>query len=176
MDHPAHLTAFRPRRSATTLIAGVATFELVLLIVAAIVIFGKPFAGEVEKAAEENIAKALAEPAGGEAQPATKGKQAGATPTLERSETSVLILNGNGRRGAANEAAGVVKGLEYVLAGTGDAPRDGVKRSVVMFREGYRGEAQRLASDVRVKRVMPLDGLKPRDLRGAHVVLMLGKR
>lgn len=176
MDHPANLTLLRPRRSTTTVVAAIAAFELVLLIVAAVAIFGKPFAGEVEKAAEENVAKALAEPIDDEAKTATLGKKAGVGPTLARSETSVLILNGNGRRGAANEAAGVVKGLEYILAGTGDGPRGDVKRTVVMFRTGYKSEAQRLAADVRVKRVMPLDGLKPRDLRGAHVVLMLGKR
>ena len=159
-----------------TVVALIAAIELVLLLVAAVAIFGKPFAGEVGKVAEENAAKALAEPIEGQATTATSANSAVLEPKLARAETSVLILNGNGRRGAASEAVGVVNGLEYVLAGTGDAPRGDVRRSVVMFRDGYKAEAQRLASDVRVKRVMPLDGLKPRDLRGAHVVLMLGKR
>jgi hypothetical protein len=43
-----------------------------------------------------------------------------------------------------------------------------------MFRKGYRPEAARLAKDLGVKIVGPLDGLKPADMLGAHVALVVG--
>ena len=43
-----------------------------------------------------------------------------------------------------------------------------------MFRRGYRPEAVRLAADLKVKIVGPLDGLRPRDMMGAHVALVVG--
>jgi hypothetical protein len=42
-----------------------------------------------------------------------------------------------------------------------------------MYRPGYRGEALRLARDLRIKIVGPLDGLRIRDLMGAHVALVI---
>jgi hypothetical protein len=46
-------------------------------------------------------------------------------------------------------------------------------RSVVMYRPGFRGEAMRLARDLRIRIVGPLDGLQIRDLMGAHVVFVV---
>ena len=87
----------------------------------------------------------------------------------------MLVLNGNGRQGAAGEAADAVRSLRYVVAGTSNAPRTDFRRSIVMFRRGYRGEAVRLARDLRIRRVAPLDGLRPRDLQGAQVALVVGR-
>jgi hypothetical protein len=42
--------------------------------------------------------------------------------------------------------------------------------------EEARLEAERLARDLRVRLVAPLDGLRRRDLHGAHLVLVLGSR
>ena len=47
-------------------------------------------------------------------------------------------------------------------------------RTIVMFRRGYRPEAERLAADLKLKIVGPLDGLRTTDLMGAHVALVLG--
>jgi hypothetical protein len=47
-------------------------------------------------------------------------------------------------------------------------------RSVVMYRPGRLPEAQRLASDLRIGIVGPLDGLTVRQLRGAQLVVVLG--
>jgi hypothetical protein len=44
----------------------------------------------------------------------------------------------------------------------------------VMFRPGFKTEAQRLARDLGLKRVGPLDGVRARDLQGAHVALVVG--
>jgi hypothetical protein len=120
----------------------------------------------------ETVAKATA-PAPKAA--AGKGKDAGVAQ-LPRRQTSVMVLNGNGQTGAAGAAAAVVQAMHYLVAGTADAPRTDFRRSLVMFRPGFRGEAERLADDVRVKRVSPLDGLKVKDLQGAHVVLVVGQR
>jgi len=46
----------------------------------------------------------------------------------------------------------------------------------VMYRPGYKGEAMRLAKDVRVRRVVPLDGMRTAELQGAHIALILGRQ
>ena len=43
-----------------------------------------------------------------------------------------------------------------------------------MYRPGFEGEARRLARDIGVRRVSPLDGIRRRDLQGAHIALILG--
>ena len=45
-----------------------------------------------------------------------------------------------------------------------------------MFRPGFAPEAHRLARDLRIKIVGPLDGLRPAALQGAHAVVVLGER
>ena len=47
-------------------------------------------------------------------------------------------------------------------------------RTIVMYRAGYEAEAARLARDLRVRVVRPLDGLRPAQLMGSHLVLILG--
>jgi hypothetical protein len=175
MDHPAQLTTIRPWRSAALITGAIATVELVLLVVAAFIIFAEPFADEVEKVAAETVAEATAPPAPPAAKAKSKTKELAVVAELPRRQTSVMVLNGNGRTGAASEAASVVQALHYLIAGTADAPRTDFSRSLIMFRPGFRGEAERLADDVRIKRVTPLDGLKSNDLGGAHVVLIVGQ-
>jgi hypothetical protein len=45
-----------------------------------------------------------------------------------------------------------------------------------MYRAGFEGEARRLAQDMAIRVVGPLDGMKPGELLGAHVVVVLGAR
>ena len=173
MDHSSRLPAPQPWRSAAFIAATVATVELLILLVAGIFVFGKFFADEVEKAndpaavvraAVERQAKAPARSAG----------EAGAKPLLDRRKTSVLVLNGNGVAGAAGTTADRVRSRHYVVAGTGNAPRTTFTRSVVMYRPGFEGEAKRLGRDLRIRHVTPLDGMRIRDLQGAHVALVVG--
>jgi hypothetical protein len=56
----------------------------------------------------------------------------------------------------------------------GNAPRSGYGRSVVMYRAGRRPEALRLARDLQIRLVSPLDGLRPRDLLGAQLAVVVG--
>jgi hypothetical protein len=45
-----------------------------------------------------------------------------------------------------------------------------------MFKKGFQPEAVRLAHDLGVKIVGPLDGLTPSALRGAQLAIVLGAR
>jgi hypothetical protein len=86
----------------------------------------------------------------------------------------VIVLNGNGVGGAAAAAAGQVKAKGYAIAATGNARRSDYGQSVVMYRAGRKPEAHRLARDLGIKLVGPLEGVSARDLLGAHVALVLG--
>ena len=163
VDHPASLSEPNPWRTTAIVAAAVAALELLLLVILALLLVAKPFLGGDEVKAN----------AGKRSSPATR-KAAALAPRLSRAETSVLVLNGNGRPGAAGETADLLRTRRYVIAGTGNAPRTDFARSLVMFRAGYRAEAVRLARDFRITRVAPLDGLRPADLQGAHVALVVG--
>jgi hypothetical protein len=114
-------------------------------------------------------------PAAGEAS-SKKAAPASTTPVakLSRDKTSVVVLNGNGLPGAAAVAAQRLHHFHYIVAATGNAPRTDFQRSLVMYRKGFEGEAIRLAHDLHLRRVTPLDGLKLHDLQGAHVALIIG--
>lgn len=174
MDHSSELPAQSPWRNAAFVAATVATVELALLLVLGIFLFGKFFAGEVEKATDPvTVAREAVERVRGAA-PATGGGGDTAPALLPKRQTSVLVLNGNGQSGAAAVMAARVRGKRYLIAGTGNAPRTDFRRSVVMYRPGFRGEATRLASDLGIRRVSPLDGLRAGDLQGAHLAFVVG--
>ncbi len=63
---------------------------------------------------------------------------------------------------------------DYLLAGTGNAASTDYPRSIVMYRPGFEAEARRLAKDVGIRRVVPLDGMRRGELQGAHVALIIG--
>jgi LytR cell envelope-related transcriptional attenuator len=178
-------------RAAALVAAAIAAVELLLLVVASVAIFGKPFAHSVEKKANASAAHAKATHAKATHAKAVHAKAAAQKPAhhakakpapkpaasaeLPRGKTTVLVLNGNGRTGAAGEAASVVQSIGYKVSATGNARRMNFPRSIVMFRPGFKGEAKRLAKDVRVTSVMPLDGMRASDLDGAQVVLIVGE-
>ncbi len=109
---------------------------------------------------------------------ATKTKPAKITPTaltaLPRRKIGVLVLNGNGRTGAASVAANRVTNRGYRVRGVANAPNSGYAHSIVMYRPGFKSEGARLARDLGVPIVGPLDGMRPSQLHGAHTVLILG--
>lgn len=172
MDHTTRLPAQPPWRSAALIAVSVAVVELCVLVALGIFLFGKFFADEVAKASDPvTVARAAVEREAPAAGGAAGGEE---TAVLSRRETSVLVLNGNGIAGAAGTAAERVRTKHYVVAGTGDAPRTTFARSVVMYRPGFEREGERLGRDLGVRRVTPLDGLRPRALQGAHVVVVVG--
>ena len=88
-----------------------------------------------------------------------KPKIGSSKPQLARGETSVIVLNGNGVSGAAHATASQVEARGYSIGDVGNANRTDYTRSVVMYRPGHRGEALRLARDLRIRIVGPLDGM-----------------
>jgi hypothetical protein len=85
----------------------------------------------------------------------------------------VLVLNGNGRQGAAGQQAISLQVLGYAVAATGNAKRTDAA-TIVMYRPGYRPEAVRLARDTGIKLVGPLDGLRTADLKGSQLAVIVG--
>jgi LytR cell envelope-related transcriptional attenuator len=166
VQHPAHSAELsEPWRTRAILAGAIAAVELALLLGVGAVLLGRVFAREVEQAALAHVVAP--------AKPDRPEPKVGALK-LARSQTSVLVLNGNGISGAASEAGRRVRGLGYVVGGVGNASRSDYGRSIVMFRRGYEPEARRLAKDVGIKVVGPLDGLRARDLMGAQLAVVVG--
>jgi hypothetical protein len=164
---PQPLDLAHPWRTRAIIAGTVAALELLVLLVAGIVLVAPALGRHVRHAA---TVKALA--------PASPPRRAAKPeqPTLSRSETSVLVLNGNGRAGAAATAAERIRGLGYMIGSVGNASQTTYGRSVVMYRPGFRPEAVRLAHDARIPIVTPLDGLRRSQLQGAHLAVILGTR
>ena len=71
-------------------------------------------------------------------------------------------------------SADTAHSLHYIVTATGNAPSTDFARSMVMFRPGFKPAAQRLAKDMGVKAVIPLDGITKGDLQGAQLALIIG--
>ena len=97
-------------RTATIVVTAIAALEFVALASAAVVLLGNPLAGELStgtaKAARPRVAQTKPLP--------TK-------PTLARSATKVMVLNGNGRAGAAAAAAVQLRDFGYRIGKFGNA-------------------------------------------------------
>jgi hypothetical protein len=170
VEHPlsAPDALVRPWRTAAYAAGAVAAVELLLLVV----IGGGKLAGyvtdRVELAARESVVATPVQTA-----PATRRKAPVVVAERPRSKTVVMVLNGNGRTGAAAAAAARVQGRGYRIGQVTNAPQL-VPKSIVMYRPGFAGEGKRLARDLGVRLVTPLDGMRAGALHGAHVVFLLG--
>jgi len=153
-------------RTATILVSVLAALELLALVAIGVTIVGKSVANQVRVAAVEKVAGAQTQPQ----RPTPVG-----TPKLSRSDTDVIVFNGDGVAGAAAAQADKLRTLGYLIASVGNAPRPSPGgRTLVMYGNGYRAEAARLAKDVGANIVTPLDGMKPSSLLGAQLVLVVG--
>lgn len=170
MDHPlaAPDALIRPWRNAAYAAGAVAVVELLLLLV----IGGGALIGavsdRVERAANDRVLSAPSSAKRITRQPAS------VVAKVPRQKLRVLVLNGNGRQGAAAVAASRVQGRGYRIGEVGNAPRSDFARSMVMYRPGFVGEGQRLGRELGVRTVTPLDGMRVRQLKGAHLVFILG--
>ena len=166
-----HEQLIRPWRTATFIAVAVAAIELLVLVVVGGALIAKPSSGS----AVHHVAKAKAAAATHKAAPSPKVRHA-AVPAahLARGKVSVLVLNGNGRQGAAATTAARVSRRGYRIRGVANAPRSDFTRSLVMYRKGFEGESRRLARDVGIRIVGPLDGLRVAQLHGAHAVIVVG--
>jgi hypothetical protein len=163
MEHalPSPQSQGHPWRTIAVVAAGVATLELLGLVVVGVALIAKPV-----------MNRARAEATAGPAKHHTAKVPVRAL--LPRGATSVTVLNGNGQAGAAAAQASRVRARGYVVGEVGNAPRSGYGRSVVMYRAGRRPEGLRLARDLQIRLVSPLDGLRPRDLLGAQLAVVVG--
>jgi hypothetical protein len=154
-----------PWRTIAVVAAGIATLELVGLLVVGVALIARP----VLHRAQGNAAAATA------ARPVVKKPVAPKLgPMLPRHKVSVTVLNGNGVSGAAAAEASRARARGYVIGRVGNAPRGGYGHSVVMYRPGRRAEALRLARDLQIGAVSPLDGLRVRDLHAAKLAVVVG--
>lgn len=174
MDHPIRLEsvelAVRPWRTAVLVVAAIAAVELIMLVMLGGALLAKPTSahtGHATAAHAQATPKAKPRPA------PTKTTKA-APAQLPRRKVTVVVLNGNGRQGAAATAASRVSRRGYRIGLVANAPSHDYATSLVMYRPGFRGEASRLARDLGVKVVSPLDGVRPSQLHGAQAVLILG--
>ena len=148
--------------------------ELLLLLILGGIVVGPAIADALTGVAQDQVvAQAKQKP---KTAVPHRPKKVRAVASLPRGKTKVVVLNGNGRTGAAGEAADRVRARGYRIGVVGNADRSDYARSLVMYRGGFRGEAERLARDLGIRVVAPLDGMRPRELRGAHAVVVLGTR
>lgn len=165
----------RPWRTAAIIACGVAAVELVAVVGLAALLLGRPFLTRATASPAERR-QARVEAAPDRAAPPRRAQRIPpAAPRLSRAQTSVLVLNGNGRPGAAAAEAERLRARGYPVAGVGNAPRTDYASTLVMYRPGFEPEARRLARDLGGASVAALDGLRPSDLHGAHAALILGR-
>jgi hypothetical protein len=153
----------------------IAAVELVALVALAFLLLAKPLSHAIQHHAAAAVLPpkktAVKKAAPKVIKPAPIGKV-----KLSRHETGVLVLNGNGRAGAAHSEASHLESLGYRVRGAANAKRSDYATTVVMFKTGYAAEGHRLARDLHVSVVGPLDGLTPAALHGGQLVVLLGAR
>ena len=179
----------RPWRRATVVASLLAGVELIVLVFAGMALLAKPFinraagSSTATPAARRVAAPAAAKPAkaahraraaAARARPLPKPAPVG-RPRLSRAHTPVAVLNGFGVNGAAGAAAARVRAHGYPVTSVANARKMGSPRSVVMYGPGLRAEGVRLAHDLRIGAVGPLDGVRAGDLRGAKLVVLVGR-
>ena len=161
VEHAVPFESVRPWRTAALVASGVAALELAVLVVAGVVLLGRPLA--------THRANAASKPAAATAKP---------KPTrhavLPRVRTPVLVLNGNGRSGAAHAAAAQVSAHGYPISFVGNAATPNSGPTLVMYRPPFQAEARRLARDLGIRVVGPLDGMRLSALHGAKLAVVLG--
>ena len=160
VEHALPNLARHPWRTIALVAAGIATLELLALVVTATALVAKPMAKHARAAAAKHVST-----------PQTKVPS---RPLLTRRLVTVTVLNGNGVSGAAAATASRVRARGYKIRKVGNAPRSGYGRSVVVYRAGFRPDGLRLARDLGIALVSPLDGLRASNLAGAKLAVVVG--
>jgi hypothetical protein len=158
-------------RTATLVTGTIAALEAVLLLAAGAVLLARPLSHHGRTSAQAKPA-AKAKPA--PAAPVRRAKPVPPKLHLSRARTTVLVLNGNGQTGAAGAEAAAVRRFGYRINQVADAARMDYPASVVMYRPGYEAEGRRLARDLGITVVGPLDGVTVRELKGAQATVVVG--
>ncbi|HSX21877.1 MAG TPA: LytR C-terminal domain-containing protein [Gaiellaceae bacterium] len=168
MEYAEPLSRPFPWRAATLVAAALAALELVVLIVVGAFLLAQP----IHHAA---AAKAAATPAVHRTVVAPVHQVKVKPHALQaRAHLKVLVLNGNGVGGAAAREAAKLRGFGYRISDSRNAQRHDYARSMVMYAPAYAKEGRRLSHDTGIRIVSPVDGLTPRALKGAKLVVLLG--
>jgi hypothetical protein len=170
----------QPWRTRTLIVTGIATVELLALVGVGVVLLGKGWfqharanaAPKTAQSAAHHASPAAAKPSAPAAKPRIVVP---ARPMVTRAQTGLLVLNGNGQSGAAGAEARTLQAHGYPVVAVGNAKRNDYAASIVMYRPGYGREAQRLARDIGIPVVTALDGLLPGQLKGAKLMIILGR-
>jgi hypothetical protein len=161
VEHALPTSLRHPWRTIAVVAAGIAALELIAIVVVVAAVVARPAVHRARAAASKHTSSSPSE-------------KAPARPLLHRRATTVTVLNGNGISGAAASTASRVRARGYKIRRVGNAPRSGYGRSVVVYRGKWRPEAVRLAHDLSIGLVSPLDGLRIRDFKGAKLAVVVG--
>ena len=153
--------------------ASIAAVELLLLVVVGGALIAKPSKPGTHHPAKAKAA-ATTKATSHKTSPVRIHRTAPAAK-LARRKVTVLVLNGNGRQGAAasRRRAGSPTAATASAASRTRRSSD-FTRSLVMYRRGFEGEGRRLARDLGIGLVGPLDGIQTSQLHGANAVLVIG--
>ena len=154
--------------------AAVAAVELLVLVVVGGALIAKASTGASTKPANKAAVTSTASAKPTQAAATTSRRMVFPAAHLTRSRVSVLVLNGGSRQGAAAVTAAKASRRGYRIGGVANAPSSDFTRSLVMYRKGFEGEGRRLARDLGIRIVGPLDGLRTAQLHGSHAVVVIG--
>jgi hypothetical protein len=167
VQHAEPIPTSFPWRGATLVVGAIAAVELLVLIgVIAVHFAPKHVVARSAAPAKTEHVRAVRHTA--------KVAAAPTHPLRARSRVHVLVLNGNGRQGAASTEAARLQTAGYRIGGAENALRHDYARSMVLYVPGWAKEAKRLARDTGIKLVAPLDGLTPAKLKASKAVVILG--
>jgi hypothetical protein len=168
VEHAEHLRQGFPWRTATVVVGAVAALELVALIGIGATRLAAPVRAHATTAAAHSAAAPVVR---------KRVRHVAALPPRPlrpRAKLSVLVLNGNGVRGAAGAQAVSLQSIGYGSSRSENAPRHDYARSMVLYVPGYAQEARRLGRDSGVRIVATLDGMPRAQLKGSQLVVVLG--
>jgi hypothetical protein len=163
VEHAEALPTPFPWRAATVVVGAVAAVELIALLAIGLAQLAPGRSEPVRKPTPHRVAVTAPRP-----------KPVAQQPLRPRTSVRVLVLNGNGVSGAAAAAASSLQSHGYRIADATNAQRSDYANSMVMFVPGWIKEARRLAHDAGIRMVAPVDGLRPAQLKGSTVILLLG--
>ena len=144
--------------------SSVAALRLVALVILGVVLLAKPVSEHVRQAAQARVlapVKAKPSRATGRGAEAGPGGDVRDRPQRQRPRRSSRVERREGAQLRLYDRHGRERAAQRFT------------RTLVMYRKGYQAEGARLAKDLRVKIVGPLD-LRPADMLGAHVALVVG--
>jgi hypothetical protein len=174
VDAPLHTPheLIRPWKRATVIASAIAALELAALLALALLLLAKPISHAIQHHAAGAVAKTP--PAPKQLTKAIHRMNAPAGKARPRGHVKIMVFNGNGLSGAAGSAAGRLQTLGYKIAGTANAGHQNYATSVVMYRNGFRAEGMRLARDLGISVVGPLDGIRASALGGGQLAVIVG--